>query len=199
MSPQPSQKVSIRVNPNAGPRKRLQKFVVSRVDEFPEGGRLIVDVHGREVGIFNIKGKFHAVLNRCPHLGGPLVRGQLVNSITSTGPGNVTLDRSQDLITCPWHNWEFDIKTGQSYWNPKHLRARPFAVGVEAGQQVAEQVESGTLGRIEGTYKAETIEVSVESEYIVLSMRPQRPGSTPAPNVCAVPAGGIEEKEEVKQ
>lgn len=180
--------------------KRPQKFVVARTEEIPEGRRLIVDVGGREVGIFNIKGRYYGMLNRCPHVGGPLCQGQLVNTVTSTGPGHITLDESQDLLTCPWHNWEFDIKTGQSYWDPKHMRARPFAVGVEAGEDVAEQVQDGTLGRIKGPYRAETIEVTVESDYVVLSLRPQRPGATAKPGACAPPpAASHEEKVEVSR
>ena len=181
--------------------KRHQKYVVGRVDEFPESGRMIVDLGGREIGIFRIKNRFYAVLNRCPHLGGPLVKGQLVNAVTSTGPGNVTLDDSKDLITCPWHNWEFDIKTGQSFWNPAHLKARPFSVGVEAGSEVAEQIESGAVGLIKGPYKAETIEVAVESDYIVLFTVPQAPGlvqnDATALHLCGSPSAATNTMEEV--
>ena len=157
--------------------KRQQKFVVSRADEIEDGGRLVVEVNGREVGIFNVKGTFYAILNRCPHLGGPLVKGMMVNEITSTGQGNIEVNRDHNLIACPWHNWEFDIKTGQSYWNPANLKARPFAVDVQTGADVAAQVDSGAVGRIEGPYRAEMIDVSVEHDYVVLSMRPIVPGA----------------------
>ncbi|MBC7724236.1 MAG: Rieske 2Fe-2S domain-containing protein [Burkholderiaceae bacterium] len=181
--------------------KRHQKYVVGRVDEFPESGRMIVDIRGREVGIFRIRNRFYAVLNRCPHLGGPLVKGQLVNAVTSTGPGNMELDTSKDLIACPWHNWEFDIKTGQSFWNPKHLKARPFAVGVEVGNEVAEQIETGAVGMVEGPYRAETVQVAVESEYIVLFMVPQAPGTVQntagTHRACESFTHAPEEKEEV--
>lgn len=204
MPPHAGEKAIPSMSNDAPKAKRHQKYVVGRVDEFPESGRMIVDIGGREVGIFRIKNRFYAVLNRCPHLGGPLVKGQLVNAVTSTGPGNLTLDTTKDLIACPWHNWEFDIKTGQSFWNPKHLKARPFAVGVEAGTEVADQIESGTVGLIEGPYKAETLEVAVESEYIVLFMVPQAPGSVPnvagAIRKCGVPATShntSQQKEEV--
>lgn len=182
-----------------GTAKRPQKYVVARTEQIPEDGRLIVDVGGREVGIFNIKGNFYGMLNRCPHVGGPLCQGQLVNTVTSTAPGDITLDESQDLLTCPWHNWEFDIKTGQSYWDPKHMRARPFAVDVETGHEVAEQVQDGTLSRVKGPYQAETIEVTVESDYVVLSMRPRRPGTPAKAGACAPPPTSlsIEEKAEV--
>lgn len=159
--------------------KRLQKFVISRADELEDGDRLVVEVNGREVGIFNVRGTFYAILNRCPHLGGPLVKGMMMNEVTSTGPGNVEINRDKTFIACPWHNWEFDIQTGQSYWNPANLKARPFAVEVEEGALVVDQVSAGSVGMIEGPYRAEMIKVSVEHEYLVLSMRPFVPGTAP--------------------
>jgi 3-phenylpropionate/trans-cinnamate dioxygenase ferredoxin subunit len=151
------------------------KFVVARADEIPEGARLIAEVDGREVGVFRVRGKFYALLNRCPHLGGPLCRGQLLNPVVSAGPGDVRLDESQDLITCPWHGWEFNVQTGQSYWNPEHLRARKFPVGVETGAALATYLETGDANGIPGPYRAETVPVAVESDYVVVTMRPAAP------------------------
>ena len=45
------------------------------VDEIPPGGRKIVEVAGRTIGVFNVDGEFFALLNRCPHQGGPLCTG----------------------------------------------------------------------------------------------------------------------------
>lgn len=179
--------------------KRQQKFVVSRADEIADGGRLVVNVNGREVGIFKVKGEFYAILNRCPHLGGPLVSGMMLNEITSTGPGNVEINRSQDLIACPWHNWEFDIRTGQSYWNPANLKARPFAVGVEPGIDTVANIESGAVGRLEGPYKAEMIDVSVEHDYLVLSMSPFTPGTAPAASSSMVTAPTLNPTQEASE
>ncbi|HEV8638476.1 MAG TPA: Rieske 2Fe-2S domain-containing protein, partial [Chloroflexota bacterium] len=48
------------------------KHVVAAVDEIPPGGRKIVEVAGRSIGVFNLGGEFFALRNRCPHQGGPL-------------------------------------------------------------------------------------------------------------------------------
>lgn len=172
---------------NTGTRSnRPQRYVVARVDEIPPGERLIVEVGGREVGVFNLRGEFYAMLNRCPHVGGPLCRGQIVSMINSTGQGEISIDDSTDLLTCPWHNWEFDLKTGQSYWDPENLRARSFGVGVEQGDAVSEDLESGVVGRVKGPYQAETVDVAVEADYVVLSLRPQRRRPVP-PGACGAP------------
>jgi 3-phenylpropionate/trans-cinnamate dioxygenase ferredoxin subunit len=42
-----------------------------------------------------------------------------------------------EIIRCPWHGWEFDIRTGQSYCDPKCFRAsRAYPVNVEPGANV---------------------------------------------------------------
>lgn len=156
---------------------RARRFVVGRVDEIPPGERRIVEANGREIGVFNINGRFHAMLNRCPHLGAPLCEGGIVNPIESSGPGDVRLDETRTFLTCPFHNWEFDVETGQSYWNPK-LRARAFTVALEGADDVRAALDRGELDRIPGPYTAETVAVSVESDYIVLSLRPARGGSS---------------------
>jgi nitrite reductase/ring-hydroxylating ferredoxin subunit len=157
------------------------KYVVARAEDIPDGARMLVEVGGREVGVFKVKGEFFAVLNRCPHLGGPLCRGQLLNTVVSPVPGDVSLDESEDLITCPWHGWEFDLRTGQSYWNPEHLRARKFPVGVEAGAALAVYLEQGDGDRIPGPYQAETLPVSIESDYVVVTMRSAPRPAEPVP------------------
>ena len=161
-------------NPPDAPAPRGgTRYVVARTDEIPDGARIIVEVGGRELGIFNIRGEFFALLNRCPHLGGPLCRGQLLNPVVSSGPGDVRL-ADDDLLTCPWHGWEFDIRTGQSYWNPEHLRSRNFPVGVEPGSALRRFVETGGTERIEGPYRAETVAVDVDADYVVVTMRGAR-------------------------
>jgi 3-phenylpropionate/trans-cinnamate dioxygenase ferredoxin subunit len=155
-------------------RRRPDRAVIGRVEDFPASGRKLVEVNGREIGVFRVDGKFHAVLNRCPHLGGPLCFGQIVNPVSSSGPGDVRIDQTRSLLTCPWHNWEFDLATGQSFWDPAKMHTRPFPVDVETGEAIAEAVQSGSTALVEGPYQAELIDVDVEGEYVVISLRPSR-------------------------
>jgi 3-phenylpropionate/trans-cinnamate dioxygenase ferredoxin subunit len=149
----------------------MPKYVVAPASEIPEGSRIIVRLGDREVGVFNVGGRFYALLNRCPHLGGPLCTGPIVNRVYSSGPGDFRLDTSRQLITCPWHNWEFDVATGQSYVNPERMRARRYEARVEGGEALLEQIREGSAEPVEGPYQAETVPVSVEDDYIVVSLR----------------------------
>ena len=159
------------------PSPKARRYVVARVDDILEGERLIVEVAGREIGIFNINGEFFALRNRCPHLGGPLCVGDVLGLVYSSEPGDVRFDPSKRLVTCPWHGWEFDIKTGQSYFNPR-LRARRYDVEARSPEEAGEDAEA-MPERVPGPYEAEVVPVSREDDYIVITMS-QRSSSAPA-------------------
>ena len=133
------------------------KHVVAAVADIPPGGRMLVEVAGRAVVVFNLGGEFFALNNRCPHRGGSLCRGVTTGLVQSSEPGDYQVTRKGEIIRCPWHSWEFDIRTGQSWCDPARLRARKYAVTVEQGAKL-----------VEGPYKAETFPVSVEGKYVVV-------------------------------
>lgn len=146
---------------------KVQKFVVATVDEILPGERKIVYVGGRSIGVFNVNGEFFALRNRCPHGGAPLCEGILSGFVQSRGRGDYTYARKGEIIRCPWHQWEFDVKTGQSWFDPVKTRVRTYEAKVEAGCSLAEH--AGTKMQ-EGPYVAETFSVSLEKDYIVLEI-----------------------------
>jgi 3-phenylpropionate/trans-cinnamate dioxygenase ferredoxin subunit len=136
-----------------------EKHVVASVTEIPAGGRKLVEVKGREIVLFNLKGEFFAVSNKCPHQGGPLSKGRQTGFVQSSKPGEYTYTRQGEVIRCPWHSWEYDIRTGKSWCDPRRIMARKFEVKVEAGAAL-----------VEGPYVAETFQVTVENQYLVIEM-----------------------------
>ena len=64
--------------------------------ELSEGLGKVVRVEGRSIALFRIKEGYYATANTCLHRGGPL------------GEGNLT----EGVVTCPWHGWKFDVRTG---------------------------------------------------------------------------------------
>ena len=107
--------------------------VIAPVDELPPGTRKFLTIDERPIAIFNIKGEFFGLLNRCPHQGAALCEGPLIGLAQSTDPGEIEYTKLGEIIRCPWHGWEFDIRTGQSYCDPKRFRARAYPVNVEPG------------------------------------------------------------------
>lgn len=148
------------------------KHVVATTDEIPPQGRKIVDINGRSIGVFNVGGSYYAIRNRCPHQGGPLCEGEIVGTVRASRPGSISYDPAAAYLQCPWHNWEFDLMSGRSWFDPKRVRARQYRVSVEAGGALREE-SAGEGGEIptEGPYVVESFPVSVEENYVVVHVR----------------------------
>jgi nitrite reductase/ring-hydroxylating ferredoxin subunit len=132
--------------------------VVGTTDEIPPGGRTIVDIDGRSIGVFNVAGRYYALRNTCPHAGARLCEGTLSGLVTSSAPGEYTYERSEEILRCPWHGWEFDITTGRSWFDPARTRVRAYET----------TVEPDVAGYRPGPYVAERYEVEVDREYVVV-------------------------------
>lgn len=135
------------------------RHVVAASNEIAPGDKKVVTVAGREIGVFNVGGKFYALSNRCPHEGGSLCEGLITGIALSNGPNDYRIERKGEFIRCPWHGWEFDIKTGQSWCDPKSMRLRSFDVHVESGSEIAK-----------GPFMAESFPVTIENDYIIIEM-----------------------------
>lgn len=137
----------------------MERYVVARSDEIPPGGRKLVTVRGRAIAVFNVEGDYLAILDRCPHQGGSLCRGKLVGLVESAEPGSYRYSRKGEIVRCPWHGWEFDLRTGKSCIDPSRSWVKSYAATVEPGSRLAE-----------GPYVAETFEVQVDNDYVVIDM-----------------------------
>lgn len=101
----------------------MAEFVtVAKASDLGPGRGKVVSAGGREVALFNVGGRFHAIENTCPHRGGPLGEGDLEGAV----------------VTCPWHGWQFDVATGASPVNPA-AKVRTFPVEV-VGDEVRVEI-----------------------------------------------------------
>lgn len=90
---------------------------IASVSDVPPGCGKEFVVDDRIVALFNVDGQFHALDGICPHAGGPLAQGFLRNNV----------------VTCPWHGWQFDVSTGQHCLNAR-LKHTSFTVAVEGDE-----------------------------------------------------------------
>ena len=154
----------------------MAKHVVGTVDELPPGARKIVDIAGRSIGVFNVGGEFYALRNTCPHQSGPLCEGRLTGFLMARVPGEYSYTRRGEILRCPWHGWEFDIKTGQSWFDPLQTRVRAYPVTVEAMESSdavagSDSADAELLEGLEqGPYVAETYDVTVEKQFVVVEI-----------------------------
>jgi nitrite reductase (NADH) small subunit len=94
---------------------------VGELRAFPPGSAVVVEAEGREVAVFNVGGSLHAVDARCLHRGGPLAEGAVRDGV----------------VTCPWHWWRYDLRTGARLGAP-WLRLRRYPVRVEGDRILVE-------------------------------------------------------------
>lgn len=88
---------------------------VATVDEVPPGEMKLVEVDGQDVVLTNVGGAFYAFDAQCTHQGGPLADGFLVN----------------DVVECPWHGGQFNVKTGEVVGPPPARPIPTYSVQVE--------------------------------------------------------------------
>ena len=120
------------------------RFVVGKAEEIPPGSRKIVRVAGRSIGVFNVAGEYYAIRNRCPHQGAPLCEGKLWGALKSDVPGSFEYNPVKDIIACIQHGWEFSVRTGQSWCDPKRLRVRAYQVDVQEPEAVGTDTPTAT-------------------------------------------------------
>lgn len=95
----------------------MAEFVkVLQSTQLPPGQATEVQAGGRTLALVNVAGAFHALDNRCVHRGGPLGQGFLEGF----------------LLVCPWHNWNYDVRTGEMTGSPEY-KVACCEVKVEGG------------------------------------------------------------------
>lgn len=113
--------------------RTANEFAIGSSSEVPEGGRLVVDAANKTIGVFRLEGRLYAYENTCPHQGGPVCQGLVIPAVNevldeqraSTG---FAFDQADMRIVCPWHGFEFSIRTG---CHPASSRFRLLPIKVE--------------------------------------------------------------------
>ena len=77
-------------------------MTVAHASAVPPGTATVVNVKGVAIALFNVKGKFYALDNFCPHAGFPLGQSPMFDN----------------LVICIGHAWRFDVTTGECYSVP---------------------------------------------------------------------------------
>jgi len=113
----------------------MRRRPVCAVEDLPPGTMKLVPVGKYGVGVYNIGGSLHAIANYCAHEGAPLCAGFVggTNEFAPDAPGHLRYVREGRILRCPWHQWEFDITTGQTVADAAK-RVRIYQVDVTDGQ-----------------------------------------------------------------
>jgi nitrite reductase (NADH) small subunit len=94
----------------------VTEAVVGRLSDFPEGTHRVVEVRGRQIGVFNIAGRLYGLPNLCPHQTGPLCEGRMATGTLVADAESGWAPRWEmegEVIACPWHGLEYHVPTGR--------------------------------------------------------------------------------------
>ena len=91
--------------------------VIAYVADIASGSGKTVVVNGKDIAVFNVDGSFYAIDGTCIHRGGPLGEGELQGKV----------------VTCPWHQWTYDVTTGTSTLNPA-AKVACYETKIESGE-----------------------------------------------------------------
>jgi nitrite reductase/ring-hydroxylating ferredoxin subunit len=83
-----------------GMARAIERHIVhvGAAADLPPGSRRVIEAEGISVGVFHhTDGRWYALHNSCLHRGGPVCTGALEG----------------DILTCPWHGYQYDVTTGQ--------------------------------------------------------------------------------------
>lgn len=113
----------------------MTRHLVADLSELEEGRPLIVTVRGRSVGLIKTDGTVYAIRNVCPHKGAPVCRGRVGGTMLPSEPATFAFGLQGMILQCPWHGWEFDLRTGKTMCPKPDRQLTAYRVIVE-GQQV---------------------------------------------------------------
>jgi nitrite reductase (NADH) small subunit len=90
----------------------MKQYIVAHVADLPLGSSKIVKAGNTEVGLFNVDNEIYALKNICPHQFASLCKGVVTGTNLPSKVSEYQYGLEGEILRCPWHNWEFDIKTG---------------------------------------------------------------------------------------
>jgi nitrite reductase (NADH) small subunit len=138
------------VNPGGSSDQREYHFLCSRSELHP-GTPREYEVLGRSVVVVDIGDGVACLRNLCPHMGAPLAAGVVLGTCLPHGFRSYLPEREGEVLRCPWHAWEFDLRTGRCLHDVKS-GAKRFDTQIRNGEVwVTFQRGPATLLQSDGT------------------------------------------------
>jgi nitrite reductase/ring-hydroxylating ferredoxin subunit len=109
----------------------MMKYDVAEIGEIERGKCKIVNIKGRSIGVYYNGKDYFAIRNICPHQQAELCKGTFTGTTLVSKPHEYIYGREGEVLVCPWHGWEYDVKTGQSLVDPNRYRIKVYDVSIE--------------------------------------------------------------------
>lgn len=110
----------------------MNRYYAATAEEVRQKGKVLAEVKGMEVGIYYVDGDYYAWRNVCPHAAAPICEGVVCGTRLPSLVYEYEYGKHNEIVRCPWHGWEFDLKTGE-HLAEGGAKLRGFPVEVEDG------------------------------------------------------------------
>lgn len=108
---------------------------VGKAEEFPLDEFRIVTAGTRSIGVVRrADGTVDAIRNWCPHKGAEVCKSKLSGTMLPGAPGTLTWGHEGQIVRCPWHGFEFDIRSGKRPYSDSRMRLRVYPARIENGE-----------------------------------------------------------------
>jgi nitrite reductase (NADH) small subunit len=93
----------------------------------------LAEVAGHDLVVVHSPSGIHVLRNRCPHQGAPICGGMLTGTYLPSDPGVLLYGMDNEIIRCPWHGWEFDVRNGEALFGISSKRLVLYPTEVRGG------------------------------------------------------------------
>ncbi len=116
-----------------------QEYDVGAISDFRSGQPYPLTIDGRRLVLVRNDDTFYAMRDVCPHQGASLSSGKISGTPVPCLPGEeIRFHRTGEILICPWHGWEFDLKAGHALAAPLRGRLQTFPVRIDNDRVIVE-------------------------------------------------------------
>jgi nitrite reductase (NADH) small subunit len=120
---------------------------IGRLDSFPERKVVPVEVAGKRVGVLRKGSEVYVFADHCPHHGAPMCFAQVVGTMLPSEPNEFNYDLDGLVVRCPWHAYEFDVRTGKAMGDIIRSRLMIYHTEVRGEDVFLQLRRSNNVGR----------------------------------------------------
>jgi len=116
-------------------------YEVAPIEDFQINKPHTVEIEGRIITVVRTESGVFAFGNSCPHQGGPMCSGSVHGTMLPSDPDEYVYGEDGQVIRCPWHGYEFSMRTGESVGGAMRARIPVFEV------ELREEIVFASLSR----------------------------------------------------
>lgn len=109
----------------------MEVYIGQKSELINSGKMHIVEISGVSIGVYMDDDNAYAVRNMCPHKQAPVCRGLVGGTMQPSDPCEFKFVLDNRVLQCPWHGWEFDLRSGESLFGISNRKLKTYSIEVK--------------------------------------------------------------------